>query len=239
MKNYMADLSPKHEYMFEDLVIGASETRNYLYSRASMNSPNGYTTKGMRYKMPSMSQLNYLGRRMNIEFMLRHRLPATLKDGAKYFTPAQLPKCLYFRDDTLDRFYRAEPSDKMTNRALRRHYVAWQKTSVEIVYPNQRIITSMTITDQKALKDYKKWHKELLEAEEAINILEPGYEKAKLGKHIVFTNDLCDKLREAYLNSLHPANVLADLRNNFYELPKPESVGVGTRIDYHTWLVAA
>jgi len=237
MKNYQYSLAPKHEYMLEDLVIGASETTNYLYSRATTASPNGYTTMGMRSKMPSMSQLNWFGRKMDIEFMLRHQLPATLADGVAYFTPSQLPKGIYFRDDTLGRFYRAEPSEKMINRAARRHYVAWPKIALEHVQPEQRIIRSITITDQKALKDYKKWHKELLDSEEAINILEPGYEKAKSGKQIVFTYDFCAMLRQAYLDNLHPASVLANLRDRWYEIPHPESVGIGTRLGFHTFLV--
>jgi len=174
---------------------------------------------------------------MEIEFMLRHQLPATLADNAEYFTPSQLPKGIYFRDDTLGRFYRAEPSDKMPNRYLRKHYVAWPKCSLQYVQPEQRIIRSITVVDQKALKDYKKWHKELLQAEEAINILEPGYEKAKASKQVVFTNDFCAMLRQAYLDNLHPASVLADLRDRFYDIPAPESVGIGTRLGFHTFLV--
>ena len=237
MKNYQYSLAPKHEYMLEDLVIGASETTNYLYSRASIPYTYRYPPIGVRYKMPSMSQLNYVGRKMDIEFLLRHQLPATLADGVAYFTPSQLPKGIYFRDDTLGRFYRAEPSEKMINRAARRHYVAWPKIALEHVQPEQRIIRSITITDQKALKDYKKWHKELLDSEEALHILEPGYEKAKSSKQIVFTNDFCAMLRQAYLDNLHPASVLANLRDRWYEIPHPESVGIGTRLGFHTFLV--
>jgi hypothetical protein len=108
-----------------------------------------------------------------------------------------------------------------------------------VVQPEQRVIKAIVVSDQKALKDYKKWHKELLEAEEAIKILEPGYEAAKRSKELLFTKDLCDMLHAAYLEGMHPASVLADISDRNYDIPEPNIVGIGTELTYHTWMYPA
>lgn len=236
MNTYKTDLLPKHEIYVENLALGSTDNMMILYARHYLKDKNNY-------KAPTLNELNYFGRRLGVKFMLRHELPKTLTDNGvyhTYFTPSQLPKGVYFQDDTLNgRIYIADTTVNMPNRYLRRHYVAYPKSLADVVQPEQRVIKAIIVNDQKALKDYKKWHKELLEAEEAIKILEPGYEAAKRSKELIFTKDLCNMLHAAYLEGMHPAAVLADISDRNYDIPEPNIVGVGTELTYHTWMYPA
>jgi hypothetical protein len=127
----------------------------------------------------------------------------------------------------------------MNKRASRRHYVAWQKVLQDVVQPDQRVIKAIQITDSKLLREYKKWHAELLHAEEALKVLEPDYIAVKQSKQRMFTSDLIKNMAAAYKEGRSGGSLLADISDRNFFIPKAEEVGVGTTTKWFTWLKKA